>query len=483
MQKNLSPWLHQLARVRPVAEFSGQKETDIAIIGGGIAGIATAYYTLKNTRHQVMLVEAGKIAHGASGHNGGFLASYFERTFTSLVEEYGLEATANAQREMESAWVLLDEMFVEAGLATPMWQFTGLAGCASMEDVISHLKSHALKVQAGLFPPKILISDQAPGLNQLPDEYADHYTILPKADLLNLLETKEDKYVAALQARKGCMNSAMLCEELVGYLLKNFADRFTLAEHAPVRRLVLKQHHAVLDVGKNSHIHAKQVILCTNGFENINIVNTTGPALNDKFHHLVRGLVGYMAGYLEERNKTPIEISYLPAKTGQSEDVYTEPPYFYLTRRPFDGAGESNKNLICIGGPEALMDDTNGYHLEHPFPEEAKNEIDRFLNHTYQHGPQGEIQYRFFWHGLMGFTPNGLRLIGPEPLNPLLYYNLGCNGVGLLPSIYGGFKISQMLSGKKLPKSIFDPRNLVMDRKYKTKLPRAVVPPNLPGNK
>lgn len=44
---NNSPWIHQLKRTRPLAELGADVETDIAIIGGGIAGISTAYYTLK----------------------------------------------------------------------------------------------------------------------------------------------------------------------------------------------------------------------------------------------------------------------------------------------------------------------------------------------------------------------------------------------------------------------------------------------------
>lgn len=478
MPQNASPWLNQLERIRPIAEFSGHKDTDIAIVGGGIAGIATAYYILKNTNFNVTLIEAYKIAHGASGHNGGFLASYFERSFTSLVEEFGLDLAANAQREMDSSWSLLDDMFTDAKLSTPMWQFTGLAGCSSMEDTLAHLRSHVLKTQAGLFPPKILISDEAPGVNDIPAEFEAHYTILPKKNLLELLETIDEKYISALQSRKGCMNSAMLCEEITGYLLTTYPDRFTLAEKTKVRRLVLKDNHAVLDIDKSSYVSAKKVILCTNGFENISIVNTMGAELDKKFHHLVRGIVGYMAGYTEERNKPPTEISYLPPRNKDSNDVFTEPPYFYLTRRPYDDKGESGKNLVCIGGPEVLMDDTNNYHYDHEFPKEAKEEINAFLRTTYKHTRQDDTEYKFLWHGLMGFTPNGVRLIGPEPVNPILHYNLGCNGVGLMPSIYGGFKISQILSGVKLPKSIFDPRNVVTDRKYKTKNPRDIVTPN-----
>ena len=90
---------------------------------------------------------------------------------------------------------------------------------------------------------------------------------------------------------------------------------------------------------------------------------------------------------------------------------------------------------------------------------EAQEQIDNFLKRTYKYAPEGKIDYKFKWHGLMGYTPSGIRVIGPEPRNPILYYNLGCNGVGLLHSIYGGMKISQYLQGKKFKPSIFDPKN------------------------
>ncbi|NJS41144.1 hypothetical protein HC766_02035 [Candidatus Gracilibacteria bacterium] len=50
-----------------------------------------------------------------------------------------------------------------------------------------------------------------------------------------------------------------------------------------------------------------------------------------------------------------------------------------------------------------------------------------------------------------------IRIVGVEPRNKNLLYNLGCNGVGLLPSVFGGWKISQIIGGKKVEKDIFDP--------------------------
>ena len=37
----------------------------------------------------------------------------------------------------------------------------------------------------------------------------------------------------------------------------------------------------------------------------------------------------------------------------------------------------------------------------------------------------------------------------------MLLYNLGCNGVGFLPSIAGGHRIARLLSGERLPREFF----------------------------
>jgi glycine/D-amino acid oxidase-like deaminating enzyme len=66
--------------------------------------------------------------------------------------------------------------------------------------------------------------------------------------------------------------------------------------------------------------------------------------------------------------------------------------------------------------------------------------------------------YPYTWHGLMGYTPGRLRVIGADPRNPVLLYNLGCNGVGFLPSVMGGHRVARLLAGEALGPSIFDPR-------------------------
>lgn len=456
MESNQSPWLAQLKSSRSTVQISGNLETDVAVVGAGIAGIATAYFTLRDTDKKVAVVEAKKVAHGATGHNAGQLVSYFERPFSGLVEEFGLEMAARGQTEVESAWELIDEIIKEARLTVPMSQFKGYAGCTSILQLVGFLQNNRYREEAGLSFEKAYVAEDSDH-KKIPARFSHMYEVVPREHVLSMLETNNSYFVAALSSRKGCMNSALFTEEVVKYLLARYPKRFTLLEHSPVRRVLLHPTYGVLETDTYT-ITASNIVLCTNGFEKFTIVND-GKDLDTRFHHLVRGSVGYMAGYLEQSNSRPMAVSYLPETSSRERDIYFEKPYFYVTRRPFINEENQPLNLVCAGGPEELTEDSSGYSHDQPYSQEAMNEIDRLLKQNYRAMPKGGIKYMFFWHGLLGYTPNGIRLIGPEPINPVLMYNLGCNGVGLLPAIYGGKKISLFLTGAKLEKSIFDPQN------------------------
>jgi glycine/D-amino acid oxidase-like deaminating enzyme len=450
MRKNHSPWLYQLRQDRVSQGLHQDVTADIAIIGAGIAGISTAFFILKNTNRNVTIFEGYKLAHGATGHNAGQVVSYFERGFASLVEEFGLERAADGQKAVEDAWELLDIMYNEAGLKIPFSRFLGHAGLSSYEQVLLHLKNNSLRKKANLKTEQILISEQTDFLNTIPEEYAGLYQTVPHAEILSILETKENSFVAVISYQKGCINSALFCEEVLVYLLKKYPDRFFIFEHTKINKIVLRHTDVVLDAGDHTAI-AQRIILCTNGFAGITILNETGLDINTKFHHLVHGTVGYMSGYLEKMNKPPTAISYLT-----DPDPSTDDPYFYLTRRAYEYEGDKDYNLISIGGPEAPLEDSRQYSKDNDYPDETAEMIDTFVRDVYNTEPNKKIDYIFTWHGLMGYTKNGIRLIGPEPKNNVLLYNLGCNGIGILPSVYGGQRISEFISEKPMNKSIFD---------------------------
>lgn len=457
MLPNHSPWIKQLKRTRPVVPLDKNVHAGVAIVGGGIAGVTTAFFTLRETDKSVVLVEADMIAHGATGHNAGQITSYFERPLFDLVEEFGLELAIDGQRSVESAWVLLDQIVSEAKLQTPFYRFTGYAGLSSIEQLLVHLKNNRYRLQGGLQAEAIMVAEEWEGRKDIPEEYKDLYTVAAQKDLLTLLETNSSDYIASVAYQKGCMNSALFSEELIGYLIATYKDRFSFYEGSPVKTVRLQKTGGILDILNNT-IEAERIVLCTNGFEYFTIKNEAGSEIDTKFHHLVTGRIGYMSGYVEPLNQPPTAISYFP-KTNEHNGDPTGESYFYLTRRPHEHEGKDSYNLICTGGPEKVLPNGAGYSRQKPCSEEVRTVVDDFLRSNYDKYPNKETEYSFCWHGLMGYTPNGIRRVGPEPCNPVLLYNLGCNGVGILPSIFGGMRISRFLKGEEVELSIFDPHD------------------------
>jgi len=456
MYMNNSPWIAQLKRTRREDRLNGNKEADIAIVGGGIAGLSTAYYTLKNTKKSVILLEGNLVAHGATGHNAGQIVTYFEKPIREIVAEYGLDLAAQAQEAINTAWTDLADIIREASLSSTLYTFTGYLGCSTSIQFINFLEDAFWLAKAGLKADVYLISQEA--ADAWAEElkpYAKHFSIVSHREIHSLLETDDTQYHAAVAAQKGCLNSAVFTEELAGFLLKNYPDRFQLFERSPVGVIELEEKNVSIH-SSGFHIEAKRIILCTNGFEQITLINRRGREIDSRFHADVQGTVGYMSACLDPIDRPPTAISYFPKDTKSSEHGGV---YFYLTRRPHEAEKQVQHNLVCLGGPEEVLPDNKTYNRNAVFPKKIAKDLQVFLAKTYQSAPQ-ENGLEYYWHGLMGYTKTGLRIVGAEPCNPVLMYNLGCNGIGILPSIYGGKKIASILAGKKQKPSVFDPKDL-----------------------
>lgn len=445
----LSPWLSQLRQERPHFQLGENTLCDVAVVGAGIAGVSTAYFLLKNTSSSVLLIDAGRIAHGATGHNAGQVVSYFERPLADIARVYGAQMAVEGQVAVESAWGLLEDIMTECHLKTPLFSCSGYDGFTELTQIIDHLEEQHLLATADMKDKPMMMKVDPELVAQIPQHLRGYIMPLPHSVILEALETNDHKFLAAAVSKKGCMNSALFCEELVAWMVANHGDRFRVVEHLSVNKISLGTKQATL-LTSGPTITAKKVVLCTNGFENFVIENTSGPNIDVSFHASVRARIGYMAGYIDQKGQSAAAISYYQGGKKKMD------PYYYLTRRQYECTANEHVTLLCFGGPERTLPNDAGYDPLSPFPADIEEELDRELCEMYRATPS-HASRTFLWHGLMGYTPNRLRRIGFEPKNHVLLYNLGCNGVGILPSIYGGKRISQLVAGIHLPPSIFDP--------------------------
>lgn len=69
-----------------------KQEYAVCIVGGGFAGLATAISLLEAGQKNVVLIEAERIGHGASGRNGGFVFGGFSLAERALCRQVGAPA-------------------------------------------------------------------------------------------------------------------------------------------------------------------------------------------------------------------------------------------------------------------------------------------------------------------------------------------------------------------------------------------------------
>jgi glycine/D-amino acid oxidase-like deaminating enzyme len=77
--------------------LAGRAEADVCVIGGGLAGITSALELAKRGKC-VVLLEADRLAWGASGRNGGFVSSGFAEGTEEIERKVGLDAAKSLHR-------------------------------------------------------------------------------------------------------------------------------------------------------------------------------------------------------------------------------------------------------------------------------------------------------------------------------------------------------------------------------------------------
>ncbi|MCG8689962.1 MAG: FAD-binding oxidoreductase [Minwuiales bacterium] len=93
-------------RDRPRPALDGDVEADVCIVGGGMAGLATALGLAERGLKPVLL-EAHRLGWGASGRNGGFVSPGFSLGEQSLVAKLGVEDARALYRLSADAHALI----------------------------------------------------------------------------------------------------------------------------------------------------------------------------------------------------------------------------------------------------------------------------------------------------------------------------------------------------------------------------------------
>jgi glycine/D-amino acid oxidase-like deaminating enzyme len=98
---DLSLWHATAGDLTPRAGLDGDRAADVAIVGGGLTGLWTAWYLLeREPEARIVVLEKEIAGFGASGRNGGWLSALFPRSTASLERAHGREAALAMRRAM-----------------------------------------------------------------------------------------------------------------------------------------------------------------------------------------------------------------------------------------------------------------------------------------------------------------------------------------------------------------------------------------------
>lgn len=101
----------------PRAPLAGDTDADVAIIGGGLTGLWTAWYLLKRDPGlKVVVLEKEIAGFGASGRNGGWCSALFPRSTASLVRAHGRDGALALRRAMVATVDEVGRAASEAGV-------------------------------------------------------------------------------------------------------------------------------------------------------------------------------------------------------------------------------------------------------------------------------------------------------------------------------------------------------------------------------
>jgi glycine/D-amino acid oxidase-like deaminating enzyme len=435
MRLHRSPWLEELRSDRVIRPLIGTEKADVAVVGGGIAGVTTAFELLRGSGTSVTLIEAGRIAHGASGNGSGQVAPAFEGGFSALSERFGPELTESAFRQVYSAKRHLMDLARESGARQDVRSVNSIIGFSSIE--MAEAIGQAFAGRRSLsFPAIKLYAAAGSGWNCLLKDRGVNPNRVSAERILEMLGTKDESYRAAAVTRSNIANVASICEGLVRRMQALFPNRFRL--HEGTRALGVRSHQPLLVECEGGRVECNRAIICTNGYALPDLSGTP----NSFPHDYLKCITGYLNGYEPPQEGEKVGLFFHERQPSDDE------PYVFSTtwRRDPDRA------ILMVGGPQY---ECGAGDQERMNDEKAHARIDQLAAEIYG------IRSKAIscWDGRMGYTRSGVRLAGPDPDNPNLFYNLGCNGIGILHSVFGARRIASQVFGRKVPDSVFEPRN------------------------
>ena len=380
---------------KSVPACHGVIAADVAIIGGGMAGLSAAHAFSKKGK-KVILLEQYYCGSGASGKSSGFITPNAELSFTDFSTRYDAET------------------------AHRIWDFI----TSGVDDIRNNILQHNFICD---YAPQdtLMVANTSKALKDLEIEYNN----LAKAGYKTAFYTQDDirqyigsnGYCGAVGYEETFGMSAYLyCQEMKQLLEKAGVMIFEETAVTAINDHMLTTPHA--------QITAEYIVVCTDRF-----MPELGLLTKDVYHAQTFLMISEQLTDAQIRAIFPEQNKLV----WDSEFIYN---YFRMT---------SDKRLL-LGGGSVLT--TYASSAEHN-SKRMFNKLTRYFDTKF---PGLNIQFKQLWPGLIGLSKDIAPIAGRDKDKPFLYYVSAAAGLPIAAAL-GRYSAENLLDGNNDLDSYFSP--------------------------
>jgi glycine/D-amino acid oxidase-like deaminating enzyme len=364
----------------------------VAIVGGGFAGISTAYH-LATCGIESLVIEAGRVAEGNDEFPSGtqsimkpnfskWITHAFDSNYDTFSKIHGSENSRTFLELMQEGTEMIRQL-----------------AKANSPGIIRELGS-------------LVIAEDEEQWQSLQGEHESYKRLGFGHDFERLERVQvnerlglETRFVGGLFVPRGAMLNQ---REYIRMLVEISGDSLTLGEHTKVIRIEENKQGVRLKTNHGETITADNVVIATNGFNE-----------DENLRGLLRPSFTFIRGYEAPGKNTPGCWTF-------GKD------YFYITRQD---------NILLVGGLDTPMNVNGPFKIDET---PAMNTLQRWAQENFASANIKNLTSMYF--GVYTRTKDELPIVGRFQEGSRRAYIVGCNAIGhttynvaasLMPAILG----------------------------------------------